>query len=209
MTIPVLYSFRRCPFAIRARMALVYSDIEAELREVKLSDMPAAMLQQSPKATVPVLVLGDGRVLDESLDVMTWCLSQSDPDHWLDIDAASRQLIQRCDEDFKPLLDRYKYADRHRECTELEHRNRAEVFVGELNQLVKRQAFLGGSRCRLTDVAIFPFIRQFAGVDAAWFERSEYASLRQWLQTMLASELFQRVMQKHPFWQPGDATVYL
>jgi glutathione S-transferase len=209
MTIPVLYSFRRCPFAIRARMALVYSGIRVELREVKLSDMPAAMLQQSPKATVPVLVLVDGRVLDESFDVMTWCLAHSDPDHWLDIDAASRQLMRRCDEDFKPLLDCYKYADRHRECSELEHRNRAEAFVGELNQLAAKRAFLSGSHCRLTDVAIFPFIRQFAGVDAAWFEHSEYAALRRWLQTMLASDLFQRVMQKQPFWQPGDATVYL
>jgi glutathione S-transferase len=209
MSIPVLYSFRRCPFAIRARMALACSDIHVELREVKLSDMPAAMLQKSPKATVPVLVLGDGQVIDESLDVMHWSLSQSDPQHWLDIDAATRQLIRRSDRDFKPLLDRYKYADRHPELSQLEHRQRAQVFVAELDCLLAGQPFLSGHCRRLTDVAIFPFIRQFAGVDAAWFEHCEYAALRQWLQTMLADDLFQRVMRKHPFWRPGDAAVYL
>ena len=209
MSIPVLYSFRRCPFAIRARMALACSDLRVELREVKLSDMPAAMLQKSPKATVPVLVLGDGQVIDESLDVMHWSLSQSDPQHWLDIDAATRQLIHRSDRDFKPLLDRYKYADRHPELSQLEHRQRAQVFVDELNGLLEKQAFLSGNCRRLADVAIFPFIRQFAGVDAAWFEHCEYAALRQWLHTMLADDLFQRMMQKHPFWRPGDAAVYL
>jgi glutathione S-transferase len=190
-------------------MALASSGIEVELREVKLSDMPDSMLQLSPKATVPVLVLGDGQVIDESLDVMVWSLSQTDPEHWLDIDAASNRLILRCDEEFKPLLDCYKYADRHPRPSQLEHRIRAEVFVRELNQLLSLSAYLSADQCRLTDVAIFPFIRQFAGVDAAWFERSEYSFVRKWLNTMLNNPLFEKVMQKYPFWRPGDETVYI
>ena len=206
---PILYSFRRCPYAIRARLALACSGIPVELREVKLSDMPAEMLQLSPKATVPVLVLHDGQVIDESLDVMIWSLSQSDPEHWLDIDETSAQLIRRNDEEFKPLLDCYKYADRHPRFSLLEHRARAEVFLRELNRLLSPGPYLSGNRCRLTDVAIFPFIRQFAGVDASWFERCEYSAVRNWLNTMLGSDLFQRIMKKTPFWQPGDEAVYL
>ena len=206
---PILYSFRRCPFAIRARMALVCTGIRVELREVKLSDMPESMLRLSPKATVPVLVLAGEQVIDESLDIMLWSLSQADPCQWLESDPVSRELIRRCDEDFKPLLDCYKYADRHPRLSQLEHRANAEFFLQELDQLLNCQTFITDSQCRLADVSIFPFIRQFAGVDAPWFEQCEYAALRNWLNTMLDSDLFKRVMQKHPFWQPGDATVYL
>ena len=190
-------------------MALLYSGIEAELREVKLSDMPDSMLQLSPKATVPVLALSDAQVVDESIDIMFWGLSQSDPEHWLDIDEASIQLIRRNDEEFKPLLDCYKYANRHPEFSPLEHRIRAQVYLSELNRLLSLHPYLSGNHCRLTDVAIFPFIRQFAGVDAAWFEYSEYSSVKNWLNTMLHSDLFLGVMQKNAFWQPGDKTVYL
>ena len=206
---PILYSFRRCPFAIRARMALVYSGIQVELREVRLSDIPDAMRQLSPKATVPALALSDGQVVDESLDVMYWSLSQSDPAYWLDIDEASNQLVWQNDEEFKPLLDCYKYADRYPQFSQLEHRIRAEVFLRELNQLLSRHPYLSDSQCRLTDVAIFPFIRQFAGVDASWFQHCEYSSVRNWLNTMLGSDLFQGVMKKSPFWQLGDEAIYL
>jgi len=190
-------------------MALLYSGIRVELREVKLSDMPDSMLQLSPKGTVPVLALSNGQVLDESLDVMLWSLSRSDPEHWLDIDERSKQLIRRFDEKFKPLLDCYKYADRHPERSQLEHRIRAETFLGELDQLLSLHPYLSGSQWRLTDVAIFPFIRQFAGVDSPWFEHCEYASVRNWLSKMLGSDLFQGVMEKNPFWQPGDDAIYL
>ena len=207
--IPTLYSFRRCPFAIRARMALVYSGVKVELREVKLSDMPDSMLQLSPKATVPVLALSDGKVIDESIDVMHWSLSQSDPAQWIDMDEASKQLIWRIDEEFKPLLDCYKYASRHPELSQLEHRSRAEVFLNELNQLLCLHPCLSGNHYRLTDVAIFPFIRQFAAVEPDWFERCEYPAVRNWLNVMLDSDLFQAVMKKNPFWQTGDTVVYL
>jgi glutathione S-transferase len=190
-------------------MALASSEIEVELREVKLSELPDSMLLLSPKATVPVLVLSDGQVIDESLDVMVWSLSQTDPEHWLDIDEASNRLILRCDEEFKPLLDCYKYADRNLHLSQLEHRNRAVEFVRELNQLLSTNAYLSSEHCRLTDVAIFPFIRQFASVDAAWFEHSEYSFVRNWLNTMLCGPLFEKVMQKYPFWRPGDGAVYI
>jgi glutathione S-transferase len=157
-------------------MALVYCGIRIELREVKLSAMPASMLQLSPKATVPVLDLSDGQVIDESLDIMLWSLSRTDPDQWLDIDETSKQLIQRIDTE---------------------------------NRSLSNHPYLNGHRLRLTDVAIFPFIRQFAGVDPSWFEHCDYASVRNWLNAMLGSDLFQRVMQKNPFWQPGDAAIYL
>ena len=190
-------------------MAMIYSGIQVELREVKLSDIPDSMLRLSPKATVPVLALGDDQVIDESLDVMHWSLSQSDPEQWLDIDETSEQLIRRNDEEFKPLLDCYKYADRHPELSQLEHRARAEEFLSELNQLLEHRPYLSDHQCRLTDVAIFPFIRQFAGVDPGWFKHCEYAAVRNWLTTMLDNDLFQRAMQKNPFWQPRDKTIYL
>ena len=190
-------------------MALVYSGIEAELREVKLSDIPDDMLALSPKATVPVLLLNDGVIIDESLDVMFWSLSQSDPEHWLDIDDGSRQLIRRSDDDFKPLLDYYKYADRYPELSPLAHRTRAEVFLSELERLLNRQPFLTGYQRRLTDVAIFPFIRQFAGVDASWFANCEYRAVRNWLNSMLEGDLFKAAMKKNPFWHPDDEAVFL
>ena len=206
---PTLYSFRRCPFAIRARMALAYSGIRVELREVKLSNMPDSMVKLSPKATVPVLALSDGAVIDESIDVMHWSLSQSDPEQWNDIDEASQQLLGRIDREFKPLLDYYKYADRHPALNQLEHRIRSEVYLDELNQLLNLQPFLSGNQCRLADVAIFPFIRQFAGVEPSWFEHCEYSAVRNWLNLILESDLFQRVMKKNHFWKPGDKAVYL
>lgn len=209
MTPPILYSFRRCPFAIRARMALFYAGMRVELREVNLRDIPQAMLQLSPKATVPVLHLPDGRVIDESIDVMSWSLTQADPECWNDLDTASRCLIERNDVEFKPLLDAYKYADRHPQYSELEHRQHALGFIAELDDLLTGQTWMSGSECRLADVAIFPFIRQFAGVDPAWFADCEWVSIRNWLNRLLSSELFLQVMQKYPFWKPGNERVYL
>lgn len=206
---PCLYSFRRCPYAIRARMALMRSGVRVELREVKLSSMPQQLLQLSAKATVPVLRLPDGRVIDESLDIMRWALSQADPDDWLTIDADSEALIAQHDEAFKPLLDRYKYADRHPELSPGEHRANTDLFLRALETRLSAGQYLSGEQMRLTDVAIMPFIRQFAGVDSAWFEQADYAALRRWLNAMLESELFTSVMGKQAFWKPQQAAVYL
>jgi glutathione S-transferase len=207
-SIPLLYSFRRCPFAIRARMALACSGTRVELREVKLSNIPESMLQLSAKATVPVLRLRDGRVIDESLDIMNWSLSNADPKNWLDVDDDAKELIRRNDEEFKPLLDRYKYADRHPDKSQHEHRRDAEYFLQHLEQLLSTQTYLSGDRFRLCDAAILPFIRQFAGVEPEWFVRCEYAAVRNWLESVVSSAFFGAVMKKYRFWCPGDEIVF-
>lgn len=203
---PILYSFRRCPYAIRARMALAYSGIQVELREVKLSQVPAEMLAVSPKATVPVLQFEDGSVLDESLDIMVWALSCADMENWLDFNDES--LIRENDESFKPLLDKYKYADRFPEKNQQQHREAAAPFLGKLDDRLRQQPYLGGQQSGLVDIAIMPFIRQFSGVEPAWFQQCEWKALRDWLNTLLASELFQRVMVKYPVWQTGEGRIY-
>lgn len=205
-SIPILYSFRRCPYAIRARIALAYSGIRVELREVSLNNKPEAFINTSPKATVPVLVLESGQVLDESIDIIYWALSNNDPEQWLVENQEG--LIRENDERFKPLLDRYKYSDRFPEMTIDEHRQVALPFLHLLNNKLASNDWMLGSRISMVDVAIMPFVRQFAGVEPRWFEQSEFQALRRWLKSMLASELFTQVMRKTVFWKPGDEAVY-
>jgi len=194
----ILYSYRRCPYAMRARMALQYADIAVEMREISLRDKPGHMVALSPKATVPVLVLPDETVIDESLAIMFWALSQQDVDGWLDIDlSTANALIQANDSWFKKALDTYKYADRYPEKTQAEHRAVGEVFLQQLTDLLQHQDGLCGRLPSLADIAIFSFIRQFKGVDSAWFER-DYARLNIWLTTLTQSDLFNSIMQKHP-----------
>ena len=204
--LPVLYSFRRCPYAIRARMALRYADVRLELREVLLKDKPAAMLAASPKGTVPVLVLEDGRVLDESYDVMRWALAQNDPDHWWEEALAEKtdSLVRENDQAFKPLLDRYKYADRYPEYPAEHYRGLGEQFLLGLEARLKLRGFLLRDRLSFADVAIFPFVRQFAFVDKVWFDRADYPHLQNWLESLLLSDLFLGVMTKYPVWSEGD-----
>ena len=202
-THPILYSFRRCPYAMRARLAIAYADVAVELREVELRNKPQAMLLISPKATVPVLQLENGRVLDESLDIMLWALQHNDPEHWLNaagLDHA-KALIRRNDEPFKYFLDRYKYADRYPAYSELYYRQQGELFLADLEDLLTQSAYLCGEHFSLADAAILPFIRQFCAVDPAWFKDSPYPLLRQWLKNFLASSLFEQVMTKYPCWQ--------
>lgn len=198
---PVLYSFRRCPYAIRARMALAYAGVTVELREVVLKNKPAGMLALSPKGTVPVLQLPTGQVLDESLEIMRWALAQHDPAQWQCDDSAG--LIAQNDGEFKYCLDRYKYADRHPEQTEQYWREQAEVFLQNLEQRLESAAgqALFGEEITLIDVAIFPFIRQFSKVDWPWFEYGQYPLLKNWLLRFEAGTLFQSVMKKYPPWQ--------
>lgn len=211
---PVLYSFRRCPYAMRARMAIAYSQTEVELREVVLRDKPVAMLAHSPKGTVPVLILNDTRVLkdenllEESLDIMHWALAQSDPEDWLPtsniLNSEMATLIQSCDGEFKTHLDHYKYADRFPERSMTEYRTRGEDFLKRLNQMLSTQPYLYGQRVSYADIAIFPFVRQFAHVDKTWFDQTEYMHLKKWLAQHLASEIFLNIMQKFPQWKEGD-----
>ena len=189
-------------------MALAYSAIRVELREIKLSNMPQELLRISPKATVPVLHLPDGTILEQSLDIMHWALSISDPEQWLVDDSESNELIRQNDEGFKPLLDAYKYAERFPQISQLEHRNNAEYFLHLLEHRLVDHPCLMGDRLTISDVAIMPFIRQFAGVEPRWFEQCDYPGLRRWLKHQIESQLFKSVMAKYAFWHSGDKTVY-
>jgi len=207
---PILYSFRRCPYAIRARWALYLCGHTVALREVLLRDKPPCLVEYSAKATVPVLVLPDGRVIDESIDIINWALSVNDPQGLLQpLGAPDRRqsllLIEQNDQQFKPLLDRYKYADRHPQQSQQEYRRQAEFFLLLLEAQLQRGDYLLGARQSLADVAILSFIRQFAAVDKAWFDNSPYPALRRWLQRGMASPSFVAVMAKVPRWQLGQA----
>ncbi len=204
MPLPLLYSFRRCPYAIRARRAIWQSGVPVSIQEVALRNKPPALLAASPKGTVPVLVVPDDecvRVIEQSLDIMRWALTQNDPDGWLTAADAARvdDWITQNDRDFKPLLDRYKYADRHPSLTPLEHRTAAlDGFVSALDARLRNSAFLLGDRACLADVALFPFIRQFAAVDSAWFDAADLPGAQRWLGQWLASPLFNAVMARSP-----------
>ncbi|ANE57647.1 glutathione S-transferase [Methylomonas sp. DH-1] len=203
---PILYSFRRCPYAMRARLAIAAAGICVALREIELRAKPAAMLAVSPKGTVPVLVLANGQVIDESLDIMVWALTRHDPQDWLN--ASSRadadRLIAVNDSQFKYWLDRYKYADRYPEHAAEHYRKQGELFLADLEQRLQRNGCFCGRRFGLADAAILPFVRQFAAVDAAWFALAPYPALRAALQHFVESELFGKIMAQYPVWQATD-----
>ena len=199
MTLPILYSYRRCPYAMRARMALWAAQIQVEVREISLREKPAHLLQISPKGTVPVLQLPDGTVLEQSLDIMQWALMQNDPQGWLNADRdAVQRLIVINDGDFKKALDRYKYPERYPEHSPAFYREQGEQFLQVLETALQQHRFLLSDTASMADVAIFPFIRQFAAVDAEWFAASAYPGLRIWLESWLGSPLFAEIMQKFP-----------
>lgn len=208
--LPVLYSFRRCPYAMRARMAVWASGQQVGLREVVLRDKPAELLAASPKGTVPVLVLGDGTVIDESLDIMRWALGQADPESWLPsvpLRGEMEQWVADCDGGFKHHLDRYKYASRYEGADSEAHRALAAEFLGRLDAKLGDQEWLFGNALCHADVAIAPFIRQFANTDRAWFDGTPYVRLQAWLERFLALPVFRGVMDKYPPWRGGDAGV--
>lgn len=195
-----LYSFRRCPYAMRARMALRYCAVEVQIVEVSLKAKPAEMLALSSKGTVPVLAV-DGRVIDESLAIMHWALAQNDPEDWLLAgDAVGQQriaaLIEENDQVFKVHLNRYKYAERYPEQPMETYRAEGEVFLRTLDELLRGRDYLLAEHPSLADVALLPFVRQFAHVDREWFAQTPYARLQAWLQRFLDSELFTAIMKK-------------
>lgn len=210
--LPVLYSFRRCPYAMRARLALAASGVKVEHREITLKNKPAEMLDASPKGTVPVLVLPGGEVIDESLDVMLWALRRNDPESWLAPVQGSLDdmltLVAGNDGAFKRSLDRYKYPNRY-----------AEESAGNGNAFAQQQRALGaawlvkldgmltdgwlfGARASLADMALLPFVRQFAHTDPAWFAAQPWPRLQDWLAQFEASALYAGVMEKYSPWQP-------
>jgi glutathione S-transferase len=205
----VLYSFRRCPYAMRARLAIANSNITLELREVVLRDKPQQLIEISSKATVPVLLLSDNTVIDESLDIMNWALEQNDPAHWFNSlsneqKTLSQKLIANNDGDFKYFLDRYKYADRYPEHTQQHYRQQAEIFLVLLEQQLQQNGNLICNRITLADMAILPFIRQFAFADKVWFDHSPYPYIQAWLAEFITSNLFNQIMAKYLAWKFED-----
>ena len=204
MSNPILYSFRRCPYAMRARMSLLESDGEVELREVILRDRPEHMMEISPKGTVPVLFLPDGTVIEESLDIMLWSLDES----WLVGDW--KNLIDVNDGKFKHHLDRYKYNNRYENVlSSEEHREHAVLILKTYDERLSKQAYLCGDSISIADLALSPFVRQFANTDRAWFDQIPLPHLHNWLEGILESNLFQACMVKHKQWQDGDEPISL
>lgn len=202
---PILYSFRRCPYAMRARLAIASAGITVELREIVLRDKAPEFVAASPKATVPVIVTPD-QTLEESLDIMQWALVQNDPEHWLknpDFD-----LIAQNDGPFKSALDRTKYHTRYDDADPEVERQRANEFLSALNQRLIDAPYLGGGSPNLTDMAILPFIRQFANIDRNRFNAEPFSQLRNWLDGFLASHRFAAIMTKYPMWRAGDPSTY-
>lgn len=211
MNLPVLYSFRRCPYAMRARLAIKYSDIEVELREVKLKEMPASLTRLSTDKTVPLLLLPDGSVIEESWDIMKWAINNNDPDNYLGSENSNLQdaemLVETNDYSFKDDLDHYKYADRHPDHTMEHYRSAGEEFLLELEKRLTATNYLSSDSVSISDIAIFPFIRQFAHVDKNWFSDAPYPRLQAWLNGLLDSDLFISVMSKNTVWNEGDDPV--
>lgn len=206
----ILYSFRRCPFAMRARLALARSGLVYEHREILLRDKPASMLAYSPKGTVPVFINEDGQVLDESFDIMVFALGKSDPDNWLRPDLTEMTaLTNLITGPFKTHLDRYKYANRYnknaaRQSIDLEHRERAIEILKDFDQALARAPYLMGEHPALADYATFPFIRQFANVEPDWWHTPVLPHIHRWLEYFTTSDLFNQIMQKHKLWSEGE-----
>ncbi|MFT5212167.1 MAG: glutathione S-transferase [Flavobacterium sp.] len=218
---PILYTFRRCPYAIRARMGLAYAGIDYEHREVVLKNKPAEMITLSPKGTVPVLSHAEQRCLDEncldescldeSIDILLWALSQRDPEGWMGFNDGQldemAKLIKQNDFEFKAHLDHYKYADRFPEYRQQEYRDRCELFLQILETRLNKHRFLFASRVSYADIAILSFIRQFSKVDEIWFDQSPYLKLKAWLDELTHSPLFLSIMKKYKAWNPGDEPI--
>ncbi len=205
-TLPILWTFRRCPYAMRARLAIQSSGQQVVLQEILLKEKPAPFLAASPKGTVPVVQDGDS-VIDESRDVMLWALGRNDPEGWLDMPKEGDALIDICDGPFKSALDHTKYAVRFPDRDEADERAKAMVFLNDLNDRLGRTDFLMGSNRTLADVAILPFVRQFANTDRAWFDAQGLGPLTKWLDDFLASDRFRAIMTKYPPWQAGQDQV--
>jgi glutathione S-transferase len=207
---PVLYSFRRCPYAMRARLALLVSGIRCEMREITLAHKPSNMLEASPKGTVPVLVLKD-RVLDQSLDIMQWALQQNDPEGWstsgLTLDEEARALVRMCDDAFKTHLDRYKYPNRYDLPDGLADREAGSTYLDQLNTKLMQSTFLMGAKWSWVDAAIAPFVRQFARTDRIWFDAQAWPALQNWLTQFERSDHFSTVMHRYKIWYEGAKPV--
>tara|TARA_R110002050_G_scaffold24661_3_gene65899 strand:+ start:7782 stop:8471 length:690 start_codon:yes stop_codon:yes gene_type:complete len=218
-TYPILYSLRNCPYAMRARIAIFKSKQQVELRDVVLSDKPQAMLNASPKGTVPILVFENNdktfNVIDESLDIMLWALQTNDPENLLEQGATTNaeslknmlSVIAIFDNEFKAALEKYKCAKRYHEDNLLEYRQACEAYIQTVEKRLEQHAYIMSNKESLVDIALLPFIRQFARVERQWYLQAPYPNLRQWLNNYLQSPMFSKVMTKYPLWIDGDNRV--
>jgi len=209
LSLPILYSLRNCPYAMRARVAIYYAKQKVALRDLVLSNKPAEMLAVSPKGTVPVLVLDNElaqpKVIDESLDVMLWALGQSDPDDFLHCEsphllAEMLSLISQFDNEFKKCFDKYQCAKRYHEDSLENDRAACEKYILALEERLQRNDFLMSNKASLADIALLPFIRKFSKVERQWYLQSPYPKLRTWLNNYLQSRMFSKVMSQYPLW---------
>ena len=207
MNYPILYSFRRCPYAIRARMAMAYSKISYEHREILLKNRPKDLYRISKKGTVPVLKLVDGTVIDESVDIMKWCIKQNDLDGWFEDNyTLQNRFIKNNDTEFKYWLDRYKYHIRYIENSYEKYQKEVEAFLIKYNLILQEKRFLMGKKLSLVDVALMPFIRQAAHVDISWFAQN-FPALSEWLEKLKVSPLFLSIMKKYDIWHDSGEGV--
>ena len=201
-TYPILYTFRRCPYAIRARMALANSNITVQLREISLSNRPQELYDVSPKGTVPVLCLNNSTIIDESLEIMKWALHHNDPESWIGHNKKIQlEMIEKYDNEFKYWLDRYKYYDRYPEKDQYYYRNKCDQYLSKLNIALEDNRYILSNHICLIDIAILPFVRQFANVDKKWF-KNNYLYIYRWLNNLIKSKLFLSVMHKYPEYTP-------
>ena len=205
MKLPVLYSLQHCPYAMRARLGLLMAQQQVMLRAITMKNKPEEMLTKSPKGTVPVLILTDDTVIDESLEIMIWALQKNDPEDLLHKDhpedlSATLELIHQNDKQFKPQLEIYKKAKRFRLENVIEERQKCEIFIADLEQRLSNNGFFIGNKAGLIDYALLPFVRQFSRVNRAWFIQAPYPNLRDWLEHHMQSQLYGKAMAKFPFW---------
>ena len=207
--LPILYSFRRCPYAMRARMAIHISGQKCELREVLLRDKPPSMLEYSAKGTVPVLILQDGNVIDESLDVIDWALNLNDPDEWQRSKDTkkTKELIKINDGEFKYHLDRYKYSKRYDNEDPEFHRKKCLKFIESINNELNNSEYIFDDNISYADIVVLPFIRQFRIADIEWFDSLPYDNLKKWLSSFLDSSLLHSIMKKYDLWKEGDKSI--
>jgi len=205
MSLPILYSLRQCPYAMRARMGLLLAEQKVMLRDIVMTNIPGEMVAVSAKGTVPVLLFDDGSVIDESLDIMLWALKQSDPNNLLsDLEENTfsdmMDFIRRNDSEFVEALNKYKAASRYHDVDEVYCRQHCEVFINDLEQRLMKYDFLMGAMPCLADYAILPFIRQFSRVDRKWYLQAPYPKLQKWLDKHYQNPMFSKAMKKYPQW---------
>ena len=203
--LPILYSLRRCPYAMRGRMGIALSKQQVLLREIITKDKPSELLASSAKGTVPVLVLPDGQIIEQSLDVMNWALQQNDPQDLLrssnpTLNQQIHQLIKVNDDEFIGHLEKYRASVRYRNIDKEQRRQDCEGFISKLEALLTDQAYFFGETPSLADFAVMPFVSQFVRVEKKWFVQSEYQNVGRWLRTHLDSKLYTQVMKQYPLW---------